>query len=349
MSDDLSDETGETTGSVEGLAGKTLSLFSTALWGPDGPPEDVFSRDDCVSCPEDDGHDDDCWGHVSPIRQPVAIPPPVMLLSQSEMRRIALGHRPVWDDKWLAFMEDDRLFFHRSWTGHGIYEATFAATETGFVMISACVEGNPARYRPDPDLVEECDLLRDLIVLVSGEPTPLLSPTITSRIPTLEAVLEDITDQDVDAIVNTANRLLADGHGINGATHRAAGPELLSTVKRSAAVTSDGLWPPRASDSRPGGSFTPWCRSGPMALAVSRCCWSRATANPWRAQTRWVPRAWPSRQSQQAPAAIRWRQLPEPRWMPCARPRPRCARSASFASTRRRCTRSSRRLRTAPS
>lgn len=99
------DETTETTGSVEGSTGKELSLFSMALWGPDGPAEDVFGRDDCVSCPEDDGHDDDCWGHVSPIRQPVAIPPPIMLPSQSEMRRIALGHRPVWDDKWLAFCD----------------------------------------------------------------------------------------------------------------------------------------------------------------------------------------------------------------------------------------------------
>ena len=68
MSGDLSDETGETTGSVEGSAGKTLSLFSMALWGPDGPPEHVPGRDDCVSCLEDDGHDDACWGHVSPIR-----------------------------------------------------------------------------------------------------------------------------------------------------------------------------------------------------------------------------------------------------------------------------------------
>ena len=146
MSDDPSDKTGETTDSAEGSAGKELSLFSQALWGPDGPPKDVFGRDDRVSCPEEDGHDDACWGHISPITQPVAIPPPIMLLSQSEMRRIALGYQPVFDDRWLAFMEDDRLFLHRSWTGHGIYEATFVATEAGFVMISACVEGDPARH-----------------------------------------------------------------------------------------------------------------------------------------------------------------------------------------------------------
>ena len=39
MSDDPSDETGEITGSAGGSAGEELSLFSMALWGPDGPPE----------------------------------------------------------------------------------------------------------------------------------------------------------------------------------------------------------------------------------------------------------------------------------------------------------------------
>jgi len=58
------------------------------------------------------------------------------------------------DEKWNAFVADDRLFLHRSWTGRGIYEAQFTQGSDGWSISELLVEGDRSSYRRGNDAYE---------------------------------------------------------------------------------------------------------------------------------------------------------------------------------------------------
>ena len=105
----------------------------------------------------------DSFEGLAVMASPAAVPALARLWSDGEWTRVRAGHvTQNMDDKWNAFVERDRLFLHRSWTGRGVYEARFTRTDTHWRITEAVVENDPRSYRRGSDETES--LCLELII-----------------------------------------------------------------------------------------------------------------------------------------------------------------------------------------
>ncbi|GAA3503258.1 hypothetical protein GCM10019016_103680 [Streptomyces prasinosporus] len=112
-------------------------------------------------------------GRIRPISAPQPMPQlPQRIWSDEDWERIQRGYASRdMDEKWNVFTEGEVAFLHRSWTGRGIFEATFAPVDDGGRRIArAVVERDPKRYRGTDDDYD-C-LMLELVIsaVVLGEP-----------------------------------------------------------------------------------------------------------------------------------------------------------------------------------
>jgi hypothetical protein len=99
-----------------------------------------------------------------------------------EHARVTRGLVPrEMEDKWFIFHEAPWLFFHRSWTGIGIYAVRLRAEGQGSAVEEAWVNRDPEQYRATDDahdaailsfLVEALLLGRDVPFPVRAEVPP---------------------------------------------------------------------------------------------------------------------------------------------------------------------------------
>jgi ADP-ribosylglycohydrolase len=94
----------------------------------------------------------DTWGH-EPIHKPklIVLPEPLRF-STEQLEFMKEGIYPYeMEDKWFAYYDSSHFYFHRSWTGKGIYAAAIEQEGDEHLIRSFIVEADKDVFRRDND------------------------------------------------------------------------------------------------------------------------------------------------------------------------------------------------------
>ena len=84
-----------------------------------------------------------------------------------EYERIKFGVVPMaMEDKWFAYFENDRLYWSRSWTGHGVFEVYFDRLSKEAVITKVIANNDPELIKGNPNFAS---ILDDLLSNLCAE------------------------------------------------------------------------------------------------------------------------------------------------------------------------------------
>ena len=133
---------------------------------------------------------------TSHTNYPIASPKRIaccLQFSEQQVEKFKEGFLSMgMEDKWVIFYEEDWLYFHRSWTGFGIFKAQIIQEGEGYTINEFWAERDQEKYQNEEDskdiellfiLIAEFLLEIDARDILSDKSThPEMNPQITERI-----------------------------------------------------------------------------------------------------------------------------------------------------------------------